>query len=34
MTIDRLLTTKTACQDYIGWIGSDFVEQGAAPPTR
>jgi len=28
MTIDRLLTTKTACQDYIGWIGSDFVEQG------
>ena len=28
MTIDRLLTTKTACTDYIGWIGSDFVEQG------
>ncbi len=28
MTIDRLLTTKTACLDYIGWIGSDFVEQG------
>ena len=28
MTIDRLLTTKTACEDYIGWIGSDFVEQG------
>ena len=28
MTIDRLLTTKTACADYIGWIGSDFVEQG------
>ena len=28
MTIDRLLTTKTACKDYIGWIGSDFVEQG------
>lgn len=28
MTIDRLLTTKTACEDYIGWVGSDFVEQG------
>jgi ribose transport system substrate-binding protein len=28
MTIDRLLTTKTACTDYIGWIGSDFVVQG------
>ena len=28
MTIDRFLTTKTACSDYIGWIGSDFVEQG------
>lgn len=28
MTIDRLLTTKEACVDYIGWIGSDFVEQG------
>lgn len=28
MTIDRLLTSKTACTDYIGWIGSDFVEQG------
>src|SRR3954469_2637626 len=28
MTIDRLLTTKTACQDYLGWIGSDFVVQG------
>ncbi|HEX8627350.1 MAG TPA: ABC transporter substrate-binding protein [Catenuloplanes sp.] len=28
MTIDRLLTTKTACTDYIGWIGSDFVKQG------
>jgi ribose transport system substrate-binding protein len=28
MTIDRLLTTRTACEDYIGWIGSDFVEQG------
>jgi len=28
MTIDRFLTTKTACQDYIGWVGSDFVEQG------
>ena len=28
MTIDRLLTTMTACEDYIGWIGSDFVEQG------
>jgi ABC-type sugar transport system substrate-binding protein len=28
MTIDRLLTTKTACTDYLGWIGSDFVVQG------
>lgn len=28
MTIDRLLTTKDACVDYIGWVGSDFVEQG------
>lgn len=28
MTIDRLLTTKQACTDYIGWVGSDFVEQG------
>jgi ribose transport system substrate-binding protein len=28
MTIDRLLTTKTVCEDYIGWVGSDFVEQG------
>ncbi|EXG80608.1 ABC transporter substrate-binding protein [Cryptosporangium arvum] len=28
MTIDRLLTTKQPCVDYIGWIGSDFVEQG------
>lgn len=28
MTIDRLLTTKEACVDYIGWVGSDFVEQG------
>ena len=28
MTIDRLLTTMTACEDYIGWVGSDFVEQG------
>ena len=28
MTIDRLLTSKTACVDYIGWIGSDFVKQG------
>jgi ribose transport system substrate-binding protein len=28
MTIDRLLTTKKACTDYIGWVGSDFVEQG------
>ena len=28
MTIDRFLTTKTACKDYIGWVGSDFVEQG------
>jgi ribose transport system substrate-binding protein len=28
MTIDRLLTTKKACTDYIGWIGSNFVTQG------
>ena len=28
MTIDRFLTTKKACTDYIGWVGSDFVEQG------
>jgi galactofuranose transport system substrate-binding protein len=28
MTIDRLLTSATACEDYIGWVGSDFVEQG------
>ena len=28
MTIDRFLTTKTACTDYVGWVGSDFVEQG------
>jgi len=28
MTIDRLLTSKTACQDYIGWVGSNFVTQG------
>ena len=28
MTIDRLLTSKTACEDYIGWVGSDFVDQG------
>jgi galactofuranose transport system substrate-binding protein len=28
MTIDRLLTTKAACKDYLGWIGSDFVKQG------
>ena len=28
MTIDRLLTTKEPCEDYIGWVGSDFVEQG------
>jgi ABC-type sugar transport system substrate-binding protein len=28
MTIDRLLTTKEACTDYVGWVGSDFVEQG------
>ena len=27
MTIDRLLTSNEACVDYIGWIGSDFVEQ-------
>ena len=28
MTIDRFLTTKAACTDYIGWVGSDFVVQG------
>lgn len=28
MTIDRLLTSKAPCVDYIGWIGSDFVKQG------
>ena len=28
MTIDRFLTTKTACKDFVGWVGSDFVEQG------
>ena len=28
MTIDRRLTTMTACEDFIGWVGSDFVEQG------
>ncbi len=28
MTIDRFLTTKAACTDYVGWVGSDFVVQG------
>jgi ABC-type sugar transport system substrate-binding protein len=28
MTIDRLLTSKKACEDYIGWVGSNFVTQG------
>ncbi len=28
MTIDRFLTTKKHCTDYVGWTGSDFVEQG------
>jgi ribose transport system substrate-binding protein len=28
MTIDRFLTTKQHCSDYVGWVGSDFVEQG------
>jgi ABC-type sugar transport system substrate-binding protein len=28
MTIDRFLTTKAHCTDYVGWVGSDFVEQG------
>jgi len=27
-TIDRLLTTKKHCVDYLGWVGSDFVDQG------
>lgn len=28
MTIDRLLTSKAACEDYVGWVGSNFVTQG------
>jgi ABC-type sugar transport system substrate-binding protein len=28
MTIDRLLTSAKVCEDYVGWVGSDFVEQG------
>jgi ribose transport system substrate-binding protein len=28
MTIDRFLTTKAACKDFIGLVGSYFVEQG------
>jgi ABC-type sugar transport system substrate-binding protein len=27
-TIDRLLSSKKACEDYLGWVGSDFVKQG------
>src|SRR4029453_12793435 len=30
MTIDRLLTSKQACTDYIGWDGSVFVWTGQA----
>ena len=28
MTIDRFLTSDVFCDTYIGWVGSDFVEQG------
>jgi ribose transport system substrate-binding protein len=28
MTIDRFLTSDTFCDTYMGWVGSDFVEQG------
>jgi ribose transport system substrate-binding protein len=28
MTIDRFLLNDTHCDTYIGWVGSDFVEQG------
>ncbi|CAN5836487.1 ABC transporter substrate-binding protein [soil metagenome] len=28
MTIDRFLTSDTHCEDFVGWVGSDFVEQG------
>ena len=34
MTIDRFLTTKTACSDYIGWVGSNFVRAGPAGGSR
>jgi ribose transport system substrate-binding protein len=28
MTIDRFLLNDTHCDTYVGWVGSDFVEQG------
>jgi ribose transport system substrate-binding protein len=28
MTIDRFLTSDVFCDTYMGWVGSDFVEQG------
>lgn len=28
MTIDRFLLNDTHCDTYIGWVGSDFVQQG------
>ncbi|OLR93541.1 ABC transporter substrate-binding protein [Actinokineospora bangkokensis] len=28
ITVDRKLTSATACKDYLTFIGSDFVEQG------
>ncbi len=27
-TIDRFLTSDVFCDTYMGWVGSDFVEQG------
>jgi ABC-type sugar transport system substrate-binding protein len=27
-TIDRFLTSDVFCDTYLGWVGSDFVEQG------
>jgi ABC-type sugar transport system substrate-binding protein len=28
MTIDRFLTSDVHCDTFMGWVGSDFVEQG------
>lgn len=28
MTVDRFLPTAKHCEDYVGWIGSNFVDQG------